>query len=92
MLSQIQGEEMKFINAKTGKVIIEFQSSETLVHDPILRAEFEREGITIPPAFADEYSGKKTIYLSDEEFEKAFVEIYYPLTVKNKQLFQLTEQ
>ncbi len=91
LISSIQGEEMKFINAKTGKVIIDFNEQEVIVHDGILRLEFEMQGILIPPAFADEFQGKKVVYLNDEDFKKAFTEVYYPLVVKNKQLFQLVE-
>lgn len=75
------GELMKLINTKTGFVVVEFQNGKVQFHDRFLEAEMKETGILIPPIHLKEYDGKEVIYMGDPLFEKAFVEIYYPLCI-----------
>lgn len=74
---------MKLVNTKTGFVLLElFQNGKTLFHDRFLEAEMKETGIFIPHPFLSEY-GKEVIFFGEELFEKAFVEVYYPLCIAN---------
>ena len=77
------GEPMKLINTKTGYVVVEFQDGKASFHDRFLEAEMKETGILIPPSQVDEFGGREVIYLGEELFERAFVEIYYPLCIAN---------
>lgn len=77
------GENMKLVNTKTGFVVVEFQEGKVEFHDRFLKAEMEEGGILIPPIMQPNFNGKETIYLDDPLFEKAFVEVYYPLCIAN---------
>ena len=77
------GEPMKLINTKTGYVVVEFQNGKAAFHDRFLEAEMKETGIFIPPALAHDFEGKETIFLGEPLFEKAFVEVYYPLCIAN---------
>ena len=75
------GEPMKLINTKTGYVVVELTNGKASFHDRFLEVEMKETGILIPPAMADEFEGKEVIYLGEPLFEKAFVEVYYPLCI-----------
>ena len=77
------GEPMKLVNMKTGFVVVEFKEGKAEFHDRFLQAEMEETGILIPPAFAHSFEGKEEIHLGDPLFERAFIEIYYPLCIAN---------
>ena len=77
------GEPMKLVNTKTGYVVVEFQNGKAQFHDRFLETEMKETGILIPPAMADQFEGKEVIFLGEALFEKAFVEVYYPLCIAN---------
>lgn len=77
------GAKMKLINTKTNYVVVEFIDGKAQFHDRFLEVEMKETGILIPPNAVAEYMGKETIYLGDPLFERAFVEIYYPLCIAN---------
>ncbi len=78
------GEEMKLVNTDTGFVVVEFKEGKTNFYDRILEAEMKESGIFIPPLKVKDFDGKKVVLLGDPLFEKAFVEIYYPLCIANR--------
>jgi hypothetical protein len=77
------GEDMKLINMKTGFVVVEFKEKKAEFHDRFLEAEMKETGILIPPIMMKDFEGKEVIFLGDPLFEKAFVEVYYPLCIVN---------
>lgn len=77
------GDPMKLINTKTGFVVVEFNQGKVEFHDRFLEAEMKETGILIPPPFLKSFEEKEVIYLGDPLFEKAFLEIYYPLCIAN---------
>jgi|GEM_PF-2886228 len=77
------GAHMKLVNTKTNYVVVEFSNGKAQFHDRFLEIEMKETGIFIPPNVVHEYQGKETIYLGDPLFEKAFIEIYYPLCIAN---------
>lgn len=77
------GEDMKLVNTKTGFVVVEFKEGKVEFHDRFLEAEMRETGILIPPIMSQGFSGKEVIFLGDALFEKAFVEVYYPLCIAN---------
>lgn len=72
---------MKLVNTRTGCVIAEFEAGKTAFHDTFLEGEMQETGIFIPAAFAASFENKEVIFLGDPLFEKAFVEVYYPLCI-----------
>jgi hypothetical protein len=83
MTAFTNGEPMKLVNTKTGFVVVEFKQGKAEFHDRFLEAEMKETGILIPPSFVSQYQGKEVILLTDPLFEKAFIEIYYPLCIAN---------
>lgn len=79
----LNGEDMKLVNTKTGFVVVEFQDGKAQFHDRFLEAEMKETGILIPPALVSNYQDKEVIFLGDPLFEKAFIEVYYPLCIAN---------
>lgn len=79
----LNGESMKLVNTRTGFVVVEFQEGKASFHDRFLAAEMQETGILIPPAFLDQFEGKEVIFMGEPLFEKAFIEIYYPLCIAN---------
>jgi hypothetical protein len=75
------GEPMKLINMKTGFVVVEFKSGKAQFYDRFLEAEMKETGILIPPSMASSFGDKEVIFLNDPFFEKAFIEVYYPLCI-----------
>lgn len=81
------GEEMKLVNTKTGFIVVEIKGGKAEFYDRFLEVEMKENGILIPPGMAKDFDGEKVIFLGDPLFEKAFIEIYYPLCIAN-QLYQ----
>ncbi len=77
------GEAMKLVNTKTGFVVVEFKEGKVEFHDRFLEAEMKETGILIPPMMASQFENKEVIFFGDSLFEKAFVEVYYPLCIAN---------
>lgn len=78
-----KGEPMKLVNTKTGFVVVAFNEGKAAFFDRFLEVEMKETGILIPPAMADQFEGKEVIFLGEPLFEKAFVEVYYPLCIAN---------
>ena len=68
---------MRLVNVRTGETVIEFNESGTVFHNRLLESEMRHMGIDIPHGLRGTYHGKDCIHLDDEDFEKAFKEIYY---------------
>ncbi len=81
---------MMLINRETNQPIIEFQGDKTIFHSKFLEKEMRSMGIPVPHGLRGVYHGKNCICLDDEEFQKAFKEIYY-LTAMNPKTFQWRE-
>lgn len=79
----LNGEPMKLINTKTGFVVVEFKEGKAEFYDRFLEAEMKETGILIPSTWAKEFENKEVIYYGDPLFEKAFIEVYYPLCIAN---------
>jgi hypothetical protein len=77
------GESMKLVNTKTGFVIVEFKQGKAEFFDRFLEAEMKETGILVPPAMGPLFENKEVILLGDPLFEKAFIEVYYPLCIAN---------
>jgi len=75
---------MKLVNIKTRFVVVEFVGEETRFFDPFLENEMKRQGIAIPPFFKKEFGGRSSVRLKDKDFQKAFKEIYYKLSVNHQ--------
>ncbi len=71
----------KLINTKTDQPLVEFQGSRVIFHNKFLEKEMEKIGIPIPHGLRGVYHGKESVRLGDEEFQQAFVEVYYILTM-----------
>ncbi|MFZ0565916.1 MAG: hypothetical protein WAM28_07010 [Chlamydiales bacterium] len=78
---------MKLVNKQTNEPIIEFEGKKTLFHNKFLEQEMRSIGILIPHGLRGVYHGKNYVRLEDEEFQKAFKEIYC-LTSMNPDTFQ----
>ncbi len=78
-----KGEDMKLVNTKTGFVVVEFKEGKAAFHDRFLEAEMQETGILIPPVMIETFGNKEVIFLGDPFFEKAFIEVYYPLCIAN---------
>ena len=74
---------MKLVNTKTGFVVVEFQEGKAQFHDRFLEVEMKETGILIPPVLIQQFEGKEVIFLGEALFEKAFMEVYYPLCIAN---------
>jgi len=77
------GEPLKLVNTKTGFVVVEFRQGKAEFFDRFLEAEMKETGILIPPYLLKAFGDKEMILLGDPLFEKAFVEVYYPLCIAN---------
>lgn len=80
----------KLINRHTKQPIVEFEENRTIIHNKFLEHEMRSLGILVPHGLRGIYKGKDCIRLEDEEFQKAFREIYY-LTAMNPETFQWVE-
>lgn len=74
---------LRLVNTKTDSVIVSFYENRAEIHHPILAKELENSGIFIPPYLREKFDGKTTVFLEDPLFQKAFVEVYYPLVIAN---------
>lgn len=77
------GEDMKLVNMKTGLIVVEFKEGKVEFHDRFLEAEMRETGILIPPMMGQNFENKEVVFLGDPLFEKAFIEVYYPLCIAN---------
>lgn len=83
-LSAISTDEiMKLVNIKTGFVVVEFKQGKVEFFDRFLEEELQDRGILIPSSMANQFDGMRVVFPSDSLFEKAFVEVYFPLSIAN---------
>jgi hypothetical protein len=73
----------KLMNVETGSVIVEFMNGNIQFSDCFLEIEMKQTGIYIPPSKKTQFDGKEIVYMGDPMFEKAFLEVYYPLCIAN---------
>lgn len=67
---------MRLVHKESQKIIVEFRGLETIFYNKFLEQEMRNMGILIPHGLRGVY-GKDCIKLGDEQFQKAFKEIYY---------------
>lgn len=67
--------------------MVEFEGKKTHIYNKFLEHEMRSIGIPVPHGLRGLYNGKDYIRLEDEEFQKAFKEIYY-LTSMDPEAFQ----
>jgi len=89
----LQGEveSMKLVEMKHNQVLVEFKDDVVIIHDQIIEQDIKKRGIFIPPAYRSEYDGKTTIKIGDPDFQRAFKEVYYAFTFKDKSLYRILE-
>lgn len=78
---------MRLVNKQTEKTLVEFVDGRALIYNKFLEGEMRAIGISIPPGLRGVYNGKDCIRLGDDEFQKAFKEIYY-ITEMNSAMFR----
>lgn len=71
---------MRLIHKQTNQPIVEFKEEEVVFHNKFLEHEMRSIGILIPHGLRGIY-GKDCVRLDDEEFQKAFKEIYFLTTM-----------
>ena len=74
---------MKLIDTKTDFVLIEFKNGHPKFHHGLLEAILKDWGVSIPSNLQEHFEGKRTIFLDDPLFEKAFVEVYCLFHLRN---------
>ena len=79
--AQAEETNMKLINTRTGFVVVEFKDGAAHFQDRFLEAEMQDRGISIPEPRRADFGGKDTIYPGDTLFQKAFADIYVPLSI-----------
>ena len=72
---------MKLVNTRTGFVVVEFKDGAAQFQDRFLEAEMRDRGISIPALRRADFGGKDTVYPGDPMFQKAFADIYVPLSI-----------
>lgn len=82
-LGTMHSEDMKLVHTKSHAIIISFHDGRAQFYDSILAQEMDNLGVYIPPFKRGEFEGKKKIFPCDPLFQKAFVEVYYPLAIAN---------
>jgi len=73
----------KLVNMETGSVVVEFVNGKVQFTDWFLEIEMKKNGIYIPPSIKQHFYGKEIVYIGDPIFERAFIEVYYPLCIAN---------
>jgi hypothetical protein len=80
----------KLVNRHTKKPIVEFEGDKTIIYNKYLEHEMRNIGIPIPHGLRGIYHGKDYVRLGDDDFQKAFQEVYY-LTTINTDLFHWSD-
>ncbi len=73
----------KLMNTETGSVVVEFVNGKVQFTDWFLEIEMKKNGIYIPPSMKQDFDGKEIVYMGDPVFERAFIDVYYPLCIAN---------
>lgn len=77
----------QLINTQTKEILLEFEGENTVIYSKFLENEMRNMGIPIPHGLRGVYRGKDCIRLKDEEFQRAFREIYYITTIDPEKFF-----
>ncbi len=77
----------RLVNTHTEQPLVEYEGAKTIFHNKYLEHEMRDIGILIPHGLRGLYNGKETVRLGDDEFQKAFRDIYY-LTAMNVETFK----
>jgi hypothetical protein len=67
---------MKLINIQNQQPVVEFIGDQIIFYNRFLEKEMQTLGILIPHGLRSVFQGKDCIYLGEEQFQKAFREIY----------------
>lgn len=73
----------KLVNMETGSVVVEFVNGKVQFTDWFLEIEMKKNGIYIPASIKQDFDGKEIVYMDDPIFERAFIDVYYPLCIAN---------
>ncbi len=69
---------MKLIDSENNSVYIEFDDGKSpYFADAFLEKEMQLYGIEIPPKYREEFDGKQIVMLEDDDFPRAFRDVYY---------------
>lgn len=69
--------DAKLVNKSSGLVVVEFIDHKPHFFDPVLEKQMGEDGIAIPLALRSLYGDKERVFLGDDDFEKAFCELFY---------------
>ncbi len=75
---------MKLVNQNTHFVVVEYQGDKTIFHDKYLEKAMSMVGIRIPDFLIENFGNQSVIKRTDDQFQKAFKEVYYPLVYNTK--------
>jgi hypothetical protein len=73
----------KLVNMENGSVVVEFANGKVQFADWFLEIEMKKKGIYIPSSMKQDFDGKEIVYVGDPIFERAFIDVYYPLCIAN---------
>ena len=72
------GVHMKLVNKEIDFIVVEFIDHKPIFYDRFLEAEMRDRGILIPSFLVKSYGNKTHVRIEDEEFERAFKEVFVP--------------
>jgi hypothetical protein len=81
LFAALQQDDMKLVNTRTGFVVVEFKDGKSIFNDRFLEAEMKDKGIAIPQNLRADFDNKSAVFPGDPLFQKAFTDIYVPLTI-----------
>ena len=71
----------KLENVATRHCVAELHNGKIEIFDFSILLEIKDKGIYIPPMFRSEFSGKTHVYQEDPDFTRAFIDVYYKMTL-----------
>ena len=77
-------EKLQLVNLESGFVVVEFVGDKTVIHDRFLFEEMQKSGIVIPNYLQPKFGGKKRVRFDQQEFQRAFKEVYYEFCINHK--------
>jgi hypothetical protein len=75
-LGAIGTTNLQLVNLKSGFVVMEQKEGKIIFHDPILEDSMRETGVVIPPELQEAYGDRDRVKLEEENFFKAFKELY----------------
>jgi hypothetical protein len=79
---------MKLIDTRDKSIYAEFSEGKPPhFADSLVEKEMRLYGIEIPPRFRDQFDGKEFVVWADDDFPRAFREVYYFCNL-DRRLFQ----